>query len=194
MTALDATALATIDEFKDFATDISGTGQDDKLPRWINSASLELEIECAGVVFVKRSFTEKHPGGQRSIWLAHMPIVSVSSISDEEGNTITGVDYFIDEDAGKLIYDGHAFPHARARWKVIYRAGKFDATADVDWNLKEACMMQADYRRNNRRPNITSAARTGRAGNRSRSRVFPETAGLLPEVRAKLRPYLEPVF
>lgn len=194
MTTVDTTSLATLAEFKDFATNISGTGQDAVLPRWLNSATIEIETECGGFVFVKRNLSEKHPGGRPDIWLAHMPIVSVSSITDDEGNTIIGTDYFVHEDFGKLTYDGGAFPSARGKWKVTYRTGKFDATTDVDWNLKEACMMQADYRRNNRRPNVGTAVHSGRAGNRSRNRAFPDMPGLLPEVRAKLRPYLEVSF
>jgi len=149
------TDLVTVAEVEarlgDFADDAD-------LALLISAASQAIEKRCQAT-FVQREFTEQQTGGPRArrggykrMHLKHAPIQSVTSIEDPSGETVPATDFVVDGDSGWLEHhsswplpvNGEGVP---SYWEVIYLAGLFETTADVDANLKLAAITMIEEMR-----------------------------------------------
>jgi len=195
--ALNAQALITVAEGKELP-DISGTGSDPLIESAINAASLILESAMNGTVFVQQTFTEDYSGGvngkrggAKRIHLYHQPIVSVTSIIDDDSNEVTSTYYTIVATKGFLEHDWR-WPAPVGRWTIIYKAGLFETEADVDAAVKEACKLLVAERYRSRRPGVQSSNVGGRFGSKSVAKAVPRNpAGLPDDVWLLVRKYWE---
>lgn len=139
---------------------IDGTDEDARLAHLISSVSLELETRL-GAVFIQRSFTEKKEGGRKRIYLDRLPIVSVASMTDPAGNTLTvDTDFLVRQD--RYIEGIGYFPHAvndqgqRADWSIVYTAGWFASTAVVTFDVRAEALRVIGALREAPAPNAQS--------------------------------------
>ena len=167
-------AVITVTELKDWL-DINGTADDKKLRRATFVATYALEAECKGTVFVRRTFTEDYAAGQvpgrrggaKRIHLFHGPIVSVTSITDDDSNTVASTDYTIVANGGYLEHDS-LWPAPVGRWTIIYVAGVFADTDDVSQNVKNVAISYASrIYKNKGGDSVQSRSRSGRSGGSS---------------------------
>lgn len=154
----------------------SGTGTDKQLERACTIASLALETLCEPTKFVQRVFTEDYAagangrlGGVKRLYLHALPIVSVTSITDDDANTVASTEYTIIADEGILEHDTY-WPAPVGRWTIVYTAGHWEDTDDVDYDVKEAAMAIVLRNRNFKGDNVQSTSLSGRAGSRSVTR------------------------
>lgn len=195
--ALNDQALITVEEAKGFA-DISGIGGDPLIESAINAASIALESAMNGTVFVEQTFTEDYSGGingrlggAKRIYLYRKPIVSVTSIIDDNSNSVTSTYYTIVAKKGFLEHDWQ-WPAPVGRWTIIYKAGLFATEADVDAAVKEACKLLVFERYKSRRPGVQSKSVGGRFGSKSVSKAVPRNpVGLPDDVWLLVRKYWE---
>ena len=167
----------------------------------IDAMTLVIEKECQQA-FVRRSFTEdytyehvlRNPHSKPRIELRQYPIVSVTSITDPDANTIPSTDYWIDKAHGWLVttgswqipQDANGF---ETYWTIVYIAGRWVATANVDANLKLACKMLVAQLYSNPDQNIASKS----VGDLSLSYTnwvsAEQTGGFPPIVKSLIAPY-----
>lgn len=197
--SLDSHALITVAEAK-LLPDISGDGSNPLLESLINAQSWAIESAMNGVVFVQRNFTEDYSGGiggrrggAKRIHLYHKPIVSVTSIVDDDSNEVTSTYYTIVANKGFLEHDWQ-WPAPVGRWTIIYKAGLFEATANVAADVKEACQLLVINRYQSRKPGIQSKSTGGRSGSRSTTKALPTNpTGLPDDVWLLVSKYWSPV-
>lgn len=167
-------AVITVSELKEWL-DVQGTAQDKNLKRATFIATYALEAECKGTAFIQRTFTEDYAAGQvpgrrggaKRIHLFHGPIVSVTSITDDDSNTVASTDYTIVSEAGYLEHDA-LWPSPVGRWTIVYTAGVFADTDDVSWNVKNVAMSYAARIHKNKGGDaVKSRSRSGRSGSSS---------------------------
>jgi len=112
----------------------------------IDAASQRLDGRCRKPLR-QREFTEAHSGGQglcrggaKRIWLNHRPIVSVTSIRDDQGTpaTVEATDYTILRNEGALEHHAH-WPEPLYRWNITFIAGFFATVDAVDEVMRAAC-------------------------------------------------------
>lgn len=134
---------------------------DTKIDALITALSLAIEKYCQ-TQFVIRSTTQSWrlwevgygymPHGcdcykMRGIWLNSYPSVTITSIVDTNSNSLgtEGIDFVHHPDIGFLELLTAKIPvnssGNESYWTVTYTAGRFAATANVDANLKLACIM-----------------------------------------------------
>jgi hypothetical protein len=119
---------------------IDGTSEDARLAHLISAVSLELEKRL-GTAFVQRSFTEKKAGGGKRIYLDRPPIVTIASMADPAGNTLTADTEFVVRQDRYLEAIGY-FTHGvndegqRTDWTIQYTAGWFADTASVAHDVR----------------------------------------------------------
>lgn len=119
----------------------------------ITAVSLDFEREWDNYG-VQREVTERYSyraikaglWNADTIWLHKFPVVSVTSITDPDGNTIDADDYWIDKDVGCLrILGGWTIPQDSngfaTYWTIVYTAGRVASVSDVPTNIKLACKM-----------------------------------------------------
>lgn len=142
-----------------------------------DAAAIKLEDMCGGTAFVKRSFTGDHSGGlvgrrggKKRLYLYRTPIVSVTSITDDDSNTIASTDYTIIGTLGNsyLEFDG-VMPAPVGRWTIVYTAGIWTDTASVASEIKIAALNLVRRMRDNKGLSAQSSSLSGRAGSRSRT-------------------------
>jgi len=175
----DDIAVITTQELKD-KLGITGSAEDLELRRATAIATYALEAKCNGTVFVRRSFTEDYGGGQvpgrrggaKRIHLHHAPIVSVTSITDDDSNTVASTDYTIVSEQGYLEHDS-IWPSPVGRWTIIYTAGVFADTDDVSWNIKDVARGLAVRIYKDKGDAVKSRSRSGRAGSASVTYLDP---------------------
>ena len=136
--------LITLPEAKDHLGVTSSTG-DATILALVGSCTFTIE-SYIGNSIVQKTFTEDYTagigakiGGARRIYLRNYPITSVTSITDDESNTIADADYTI-SDQGILEHDWR-WPAPFGRWTVIYVAGRYATTDAVEQNFKTACKL-----------------------------------------------------
>lgn len=165
----------------------------------IDSATYEFERfwRSAGV---QRTFTEDYTwhdisgwsANKNVIWLRNRPIVSVTSITDPDGNTIASDEYWIDKRAGALRTTGQwAIPQDAngfaTYWTIVYVAGHWASTAAVPPNIKDACKMQVAFGYKNPDPDIVEK-QVGdlRIVRRGARQTELRTSALSPNVEARI--------
>jgi hypothetical protein len=159
----------------------------------IDAATLAIE-GYTGKIFVQRTITaEQHAaggngadrGGAKRMHLRYYPIVSVTSISDDQTTpaTVAGTDYTILGDIGALEHDS-SWPVPIYRWNVTYVAGRFATMDLVTDDLRLACNMQAADWYRNQPSSIMSRSK----GDNSESFLVTDDE-LLPRVRSLLNRY-----
>lgn len=136
----------------------------------INACSLEIESLCRTFLIIRGSgspavdaITEDHSGGvdgaslggAKRLYLKHLPIASVTSIADDDGNTVPAADYTVVAAQGILEHDS-TWPRPVGRWTVTYSAGRFVDTDSVSSDLKLAAKMLVGSRFTNRSPGTKS--------------------------------------
>ncbi len=187
--ALVDQALVDLDEFKDYAKGVSGSLQDTKYERLINSASNRIEKALNGHWYRRDTATEDHSGantpsrlgGARRLWLRHSPIVSVTSITDDDTSTIASGDYTIVSVPGYLEHDFY-WPAPTGRWTVIYTAGDATAIEGVKDHAKVACCIETLALLRAKNPGALNVALSSRSGSKSMNREKPmNPAGLLSD-------------
>lgn len=80
--------------------DMSSTTSDEELRRFLLSAS-DLAERWTGRTFRRQSFTETRDGGRAALLLGHLPVISVTSVT-ESGTARGAGDYTLDGPAGLL--------------------------------------------------------------------------------------------
>lgn len=106
----------------------------------IDAATLKIE-NYLGFPIVARTFTEKHLGGCRNICLDTYPVVSVSSIADDQDvpATVSASDYVVIGNEGRLEYIYGSWPRPFHRWTITFDAGVFSNTQSVSEDYRQAC-------------------------------------------------------
>ena len=200
--SLDSTALVTREDAR---SRIKG-GNDNDLILDINAASLLLENFTKGTMFIQRTVTEDYSGGPseftrggaKRLWLRHGPAVSITSITDDNSDTIASTEYtLVTEGSRSYLEHETTWPAPDGRWTVIYVAGHFASLSVVTWEVRRACIMEtARLFKGDGVSGNTATSLSGRAGSRSRKRSpsVVETAGLLPATRALLAQYIRVSF
>jgi uncharacterized phiE125 gp8 family phage protein len=151
--ALLTYAVVTVDELKTYL-DISGQTQDARLEQIANGVTVAFENETRAA-FVQRQFTERLTGsnyqngvgGAKRLFLSKLPIVSVASIVDDDGNTVAAADYTIEAGPGILVHDWN-WPRPEGysgRWTVTYTAGHAADTESVPADIKLLAMRTASF-------------------------------------------------
>lgn len=180
--------LITLNDAKTY---LGVTGDDDDvlIEGLITAATASLEKAC-DAVFLQREITERQrPKGRdgRNIYLHHYPVVSVTTIEDDEGNTVAADQYIIHADQGVLAHK-ISWPvpaHAPAgTWKVTYTAGRWASADDVPDDLRLACRMLVARRYESR-----VDWHTVRLGDYSRNDPHTSDAVLPFSVLALIEPY-----
>lgn len=137
-------ALVTLAEAKiALGIALDDTSQDVLLSSLIDSTSDFMEAYCS-TAFVIRAFTEHLAGAVKRLFLRRYPLVSVTSITDPDGNTVPSTDYILRRERGILEHWGR-FPVAQTtqgqpcEWEVVYQAGRYAAVQNVAQQVKLAC-------------------------------------------------------
>jgi len=118
----------------------------------INEVTDSFEEFC-GKALIQRTFIENHYWADierriradrtSKLWLKNYPIISVTSVVDQAGNTIAATDYWIDKDHGWLIMpvlqNSSGFS---TYWTVTYVGGHFVSRPTVITSVKLAAKMQ----------------------------------------------------
>jgi hypothetical protein len=153
------TDVVKIDKAK-AVLNIDGTSEDARLAHLISAVSLELETRI-GTIFIQRSFVEKKEGGRKRIYLDRLPIVSITSMTDPAGNTLTvEVDFLVRGD--RYIEGIGYFPHAvndqgqRTDWSITYTAGWFASTSAVAFDVQAEALRVIGALREAPAPNAQS--------------------------------------
>lgn len=151
----DTRDLLTLAEGRD-AVNARSSADDSKLAGYITGVSYALDHWCGPVI--QRTLTdERYDGGSGSILLRYYPITSVSSLTDYSTALTEETDPTSPPAAGYLLSPYSADPGLygnevrrrsggadstfyaqRGAVLVTYVAGRFAATANVDWRWKEA--------------------------------------------------------
>lgn len=152
------TDLLTLDEASTMLG-VAGDADLTLLQTYIATASKAIDDRCGPVVV--RPMTETHDGGSASIWLSAPPIDAISDVHEWDGATDTGCSeelpfafpvpyipehgYKVDMLSGRLDRRRNG---TAARWAagagnvlVLYTAGRYATTADVDGRFKQAAFM-----------------------------------------------------
>lgn len=177
-----------------------GTREDMDLETLCVIASLSIENICNGTKFIQRTFTEDYTagtngrlGGAKKIYLRSLPVVSVTSITDDDGNTVDSDDYTVIAKDGVLEHDW-LWPAPIGRWTIVYTAGVWEDTDDVDWAVKKAAQLEAARIRAQKGEPVVSTSLSGRAGSRSTTKATRGDQGVgrvNPVVYQLLQPYLK---
>ena len=144
---------------------------------------MAIETLCGKTKFIQRTFTEDYSGGHngrlggaRRIYLDAVPIVSVTSITDDDSNTIASTEYTIVAKEGYLEHDSY-WPVPVGRWTIVYIAGLWEDTDDVDWDVKEWARVTALRNKGFRGDMVQAGSLSGRAGSRSVTRAVGAMVG-----------------
>ena len=161
----------------------------------IDAATVAIERALGGVAFVQRTITaERHKGGSgnainaerggaKRIYLNWSPIVSVSTIADDQDTpaTVPATDYEIEPE----YLEHHTYwPTPYYRWKITYVAGHFASVAAVTEDVRLACHRLVAHALRGPQGPITSESK----GDASTSYEF--ASGTLPaDVMQLVMPY-----
>ena len=142
--ALIAEALVALDETKTMLG-ISGSTYDTQIEDLIGAVSLAMQGVVDERQLIKATFTEDYSGGikenqlggARRLRMNHFPIVSVTSITDDNSQTIPATDYTIVAEMGWLEHNGN-WPVPDGRWTVVWIAGMWTDETEVLMDMKLA--------------------------------------------------------
>lgn len=191
----DLISLAEAKTYCGTTAGMQGFAQDTLLSSLITAASLAIRQACNGTIYIQQSFTEdydmgKRPGelgNARRVYLLHRPIVSVTSITDDDSSTISSDDYTVIAEQGVLEHDCW-WPSPAGRWTVIYTAGKYADLTSVPENVKLACKLEINRLLLRRVPGQTSRNVSGRSGGKSVSIEHPiNRSGISDEAYALIQ-------
>lgn len=199
--ALSTTAAIEVADVETYLGITTGTGTA-LLEQLIEGATEELEAMLQGTLIIQRSVSEeliRRPGGVaawtdewwagnrvRTLYLRHRPVVSVTSIADDDGNTISADDYAVDEDQGRLVLSSTwdrpvTSSGATGSWTVTYIAGIAADRSAVPERIKQALRLLVAWRYGQR----SSAVASERVGDLAVTYRDPGTAGGIPaEIRS----------
>ena len=122
-----------------------------ELMRRVTAVSQAIDAYCGPVV--ARTVTEVHDGGESSVWLREYPVLTVTTVTEFDGTTQTvltnesvfgtvggSVGYVLHSDGSRIERrsGGTAYRFTTGQVQVVYQAGRFATTADVDELFKEA--------------------------------------------------------
>ena len=183
-------ALVSVAEVKEYIEQISGTGMDALLERLINASSLKIKDALQGHLYIQETATEDYTGsnkpgklgGARRLWLKKSPIVSVTSITDDDGTTIASSDYTIVAQEGYLEHDWY-WPAPTYRWTIVYTAGEATSATGVPEKAKLACTLEvAALMQARKKPGAMHQHQGSRGSSRTVIREKPHNpAGLLSD-------------
>lgn len=192
--ALDSTALITVAELKLYIWGSAAAAPatyDDLLEDIVNGVSLGIARWLENALIIQ-TFTEDYSGGvkpwirggQKRMKLLHYPIQGVTSITDDDSNTVPAADYTIVAELGWLEHDA-TFPVPAGRWTVVYSAGLYADESAVPADVKLAACRVAIGVFKQREPGvkskkIDSIAVTYDLSEVSAGLIPPEVESLLP--------------
>jgi len=192
--ATKAGSLLSLDEAK-AALGITDDTKDADITALVDGISARMEKALKGGIFVQRSVVEEDMGGAKvregrgsnKVRLKYGPLVSVTSIVDEDDETIAATEYYLLKREASLVYLIGGWPAPSAygyTWTATYTAGYADTQANVPDDVKRACKLQlkAEWARKN--PDLKSKS-FGDV-----QLTFRDSQDLLPEVEAALAPYV----
>ena len=164
------------------------------LPALIDAATAAIERYVANALVI-RTFTEDYSGGAKPwirggakrIALHHYPIVSVTSITDDNGDTIPAVDYTIIAPLGWLEHDA-AWPVPEGRWTIVYEAGRWTDVTVVSADVKQAAIETLRSWLSGRSPDVASVT-VGPVTERYRETAGGVSGNLPGNVEEMLAPY-----
>ncbi len=165
-------ALTTVANVKGFLRTFDPE-HDPLLDTLVDAATVAIEKHIQSPV-IQRSFTEDYSGGvtdsclggAKRIYLRQYPIVSVTSITDDNSETIGAADYTIVAQRGILENDG-VWERPEGRWTIVYTAGLFAAVEDVTEDIQLAAhRLIAIWFHDSRQP-VTAASGPGSTGTAS---------------------------
>lgn len=160
--------LVSLEEVQEFL------GVQEDFTKSINRASKQVE-KIIGRAVIEKSFTEKHEGGARNLFLKNYPFQEDSIvIKDMDGNTVTPR-FFSFEEEGRLV--GH-FPFTAC--KITYTAGIAPDTENVPEDIKKAVLLLiAEERNNGHDPSKTNESTGDYSKGRNPQLVMDEVHSLL---------------
>lgn len=192
--ALLATAVVTVAELKTYLQ-IAVATHDDRLEQLANGVT-ELFERATGTAFVQRSVIRvrtgaNHPrqkGGAKSLFLRPGPIVTVTTIADDDGNAVVAADYDILHDQAVLVHVG-AWPYPQGYWNITYVAGLQADTASVSADVKLLAFQTVAAWFGRADPMVTSQTIGDLSLSYRSSRGDTPEGTLPPSVLAGLAPY-----
>ena len=160
--------LVSLEEAQEFI------GVQEDFTKAIKRASKQVE-KLIGRSVIEKTFTEKHEGGVRNLFLKNYPFQEDSlTIVDEDGQEVTSK-YYAFEDEGRIT--GHfAFPNC----KITYTAGIAPDMENVPEDIKKAVLLLvAEERNNGHDPSKTNESSGDYAKGRNPQFVMNEVHELL---------------
>lgn len=132
----------------------SDTSQDTELAQVITAASRWLD-DLVGPV-VTRSVTETHHQPSGRIWLRKPPALAVTSVTEYSGGVGTVLSAESVSVSGGYLFDSalHAITRRATFYDssftgqavvIVYTAGRYASTADIDPRFKDACVTILQY-------------------------------------------------
>lgn len=136
------------------------TGHEDRIPQLVTAVSRRIDALCGPVV--QREVTEYHDGGQCAIWPRLTPVASVTSLKEFDGTVVTtltpGAFGIPSTGDGYLLESSPTYAHAARVLRrsggggayftpgprsveLVYVAGRYESTDDVDPLFKSAAAM-----------------------------------------------------
>jgi len=85
--------------------------------------------EYCGVGLSESTHTERVDGGGTLLRLLHLPVISVTSVTDKDDDTAEDSDDYYASDYAVLREDGDRWNGGRGRWEVVY-VGGYGGTGD----------------------------------------------------------------
>lgn len=153
-TSESSTEPVTVAEVKTFCKISTGTAEDTLLASLISTARIQCE-DFTGISFIPRTVTAVVNNTNGGIYFPYCPLVSITSIKDEDGNAITSPDYKV---------SGTMFPQLITpkynRLELKFTAGYGTTQWPIPASLKSAVLQQVFYLYNNR-GETSQASRNG---------------------------------
>lgn len=149
-----ATDIVTVADAKaQLNIPLSDTSHDAELAGFVSAATGVVE-RYAGAV-INRTVTETFDGGRRSVLLAYLPVVSVTSVT-EAGTAVDPAGYTVASASGVLTRSSAG---TATRWgsglssvAVTYVAGQAATTAEVPGNIRLAALIIIQHMWETQRP------------------------------------------
>ena len=136
--AVDSSTIVELADIRLFLNIPDGqTAMNDLLTSLLDSLNDVIE-DYLGVTCINTEYTEVYDGdGTNTLFLKHYPIVSVSSLSVDDG-TVSSSDYYIYSDEGFIRLDSDVFTKDNQNVAITYKAGHGATRAAVPEPLKLA--------------------------------------------------------
>lgn len=134
--------IVSVDDMKKFLR-VSHDSDDDLIGTLIDGCQSWIESVC-GIKLTESNYAGYMDGGGVSLWPEYRPVISVTSVTDNETGTAQSTDNYYLRYSSQIVHDGESrWSDGRGRWLVSYTAGyggTGDDSIDVPNGLKVALM------------------------------------------------------